>query len=76
MIIIITFFLTSILIIYYTSVGSQAMIDNYSNIIAKRASFITGDIRNIIVTSPQENKTVGTNFNITGLAKVSDTTIH
>ena len=76
LIIIITFFLTSIIIIYYTSVGSQAMIDNYSNIIAKRASFITGDIRNIIVTSPQENKTVGTNFNITGLAKVSDTTIH
>jgi len=76
LIIIMTFFLTSVIIIYYTSVGSQAMINNYSNIIAERASFITGDIRNIIVTSPQENQSVGTNFNITGLAKVSATTIH
>lgn len=71
-IIILFLFITSVVIIYYTSVSSSAVVDNYSNLIIKHSNQLDQENNKIMVTSPRPHDLLGQSFILTGLAKVPE----
>ena len=68
MIIILGLFLISTIIIYHTTMSSQAMVGSYSQLTKSQNNLINN---NIIVTSPKRNELVGANFILAGSAKLT-----
>jgi hypothetical protein len=70
-------FVISISIIYYTASGSQAIVNNYSNLILARTNEIEGtNTTKIIVLYPKENDIIDRSFNLSGRARVEEKLIY
>lgn len=66
LIVILIFFLTSVTIIYYTTVGSQAVVNNYANLIITRSDAVADEGQGLLITRPKPDENVGNHFFIIG----------